>query len=279
MRAHVYICDDPVHNMVLESFYAGIPVEKELRSVIDYKPADVSVVFGVRKKAVPKSNYRGYVISRTKQDGGKVVVLETGYVNRGDGAFNHYAAGFDGLNGRADFRNSGMPDDRWRKLGVKLKPGRWHPNKRGTAGDVILCGQVPWDASVQHINMENWLGLVAESIKIQSDRRIIYRPHPKARVPDAVRDCETSDRTLEEDLARAWCVFTFNSNTAVDAVISGIPAIACDEGSMAWDVTGRLNDVETPCTPDRGRWMRDLCYTQWTPEEMRAGETWKHLFR
>jgi hypothetical protein len=31
--------------------------------------------------------------------------------------------------------------------------------------------------------------------------------------------------------------------------------------------------------PPREQWLNDLAYTQWTLEELKSGEAWKHLFR
>ena len=120
----VYLSGDPVHDRVLKAFYDGIEGQKELVTNWDYKPSKVAVIFGVRKSRVPKSWPRGEIFRRQRDKNLDVVVLETGYINRGDGEAHHYAAGFNGLNGRADFRNEDSPDDRVKKLGVELKPWR-----------------------------------------------------------------------------------------------------------------------------------------------------------
>src|SRR5688500_10535810 len=108
----VYLSGNPVHDRVAKAFYDGCPGEKELAAVTDYKPSDVAVIFGVFKSKVPVSWPRGAVFRQQRSKNLDVIVLETGYINRGDGETHHYAAGFNGLNGRADFKNKGMPDDR-----------------------------------------------------------------------------------------------------------------------------------------------------------------------
>jgi len=266
-----YLCDNAHHNAVLEAFHEGIEADKDVSDVSRYVPADVAVVFGVYKKGVEASYDRGKIIDRQKKAGKRVIVLETGYVNRGDGPDNHYAAGWGGLNNRADFKNEEMPPDRWEQLGVELKP--WKQGER-----FVLCGQVPWDASVQNIDIVDWLVKTAYGLRIQSSRGVIYRPHPKSKeFPDFVPGCGTSKVSIEEDFERAFCFVTYNSNAAVLAVINGVPATYVDEGSMAKGVAGSLAHTLYPLMPDRQQWANNLAYTQWTPSEMREGLAWRHL--
>ncbi len=241
----VYLSGDPVHDRVLEAFYEGIEGKKEL----------------------VRNWFR-----RQRQKNLDVIVLETGYINRGDGETHHYAAGFNGLNGRADFRNHDMPDDRAQKLGVELKP--WRGGKH-----IILCGQVPWDASVENSDHKAWLTAAAERIRSYSNRSIVYRPHPMARqsIP-FVPGTELSVQSLKDDLALAHCVVTYNSNTAVEALIDGVPVFAHDQGSMCWQVANKsLISVDVPNRPDRTEWLNSLAYAQWTLGEFRSGEAWRHL--
>lgn len=277
MQVVVYLSDDPVHARCLKAFAEGVPKEvtSEVRPVTDYAPADTAVVFGVFKKSVPVSWPRGEIMRRQKQAGGRTVVIDSGYLRRGMAPDSYYMVGFDGINGWADFRNKGMPSDRWDALGVELKPWR----KPGE--NVILCGQVPWDASVQAIDMLGWLPDTARAIRERTQRRIIYRPHPAAREhPAQVAGCETSTRPLAEDLANAHCLVCYNSNSAVEAIIGGIPAIVLGIGAMSEAVAERsLGNIERPRMPDRERWAHDLAYCQWQPQEMAQGKAWRHLFR
>ena len=272
VTANFYLSENPVHNRVIRAFYEGCPEKKSLRSFEDYEPSDVAVVFGVYKSRVPVSFPRGKIISQQRKNNLDVIVLETGYINRGDGENHHYAAGFNGLNGRADSKNHGAAPDRAEKLGVKLKPWK-------TGENIILCGQVPWDASVDHINILSWLVDAVENIGRESDRPIYYRPHPLAKtIP--IGGTLYSTEELLADLSDAHCCVTFNSNSAVEAAIEGVPVFAFDEGSMALPIANtQWSKIENPDTPSRERWLNELAYCQWTPDEMRAGLAWKHLFR
>lgn len=273
MQVRVYTGPNEAENLVLKAFYEGCPEPKKLVPLTDYQPSDVAVIMGTFKRYVPVSYHRGDVLFGQRDNGGLTIILETGYINRGAGPNHHYAAGFNGINGRAFFNNKNSPSDRWLKLGIPIMP--W----RREGGHILLCGQVPWDASVDFINFQEWTQKTAALLKTLSKREIVYRPHPLG-FTDTPEGCVKSPhKLLSDDLKNCWAVVTFNSNSAVEAAIAGVPVVACDIGSMALPVANALEEVEKPRTPDRTQWLNDLAYCQWTPEEMRSGETWQHLFR
>lgn len=267
-----YLSQYPEENVVIKSLYEGCPEEKELVENFYYKPSEVAVVMGVYKNRVQASYARGSVIKAQKYNKLDCLILETGYINRGSGIDNHYALGWNGLNGRADFRNENSPPDRAEKLGVTLKP--WKDD-----GDyILLCGQVPWDASVDFTDHVQWLRDTVVATKAVTKRPVIFRPHPLGGEIKGLQ-CEYSTQSLEADLAGAKCVLNFNSNTGVDAVLAGVPTAVFDKGSMVWDVahnSGQI-DFENLPKPDRKRWFRNLAYCQWKPSEMASGEAWAHI--
>lgn len=265
-----YLSQYPAENAVIQSLYEGCPEEKQLVEKFYYEPSDVAVVMGVYKKKVPASYARGSVIKAQKHNKLDCLILETGYINRGSGPENHYALGWNGLNGRADFRNENSPPDRMEKLGVKLKD--WKDGKH-----IVLCGQVPWDASCDFVDHRKWLADAVENIKSVSSREIVFRPHPKAPLPN-ITGCTYSTKPLIEDLENAHCLVTFNSNSGVEALIEGVPVFGFDEGCMYWKICNKnWLDIENPQRIDRTQWIQDLCYAQFTPQEMRSVEAWAHI--
>jgi len=274
----VYLSGDPIHDRVLLAFYDGISGEKELVRGFEYKLSDIAVVFGVHKSKVPKSFPRGKVFQQQRAKNLDVIVLETGYINRGDGEHHHYAAGFNGLNGRADFRNKGMSDDR--AILLRKNHGLRCLDWRKEGSHILLCGQVPWDASVEMCSdYPDWLRFITGQIKYHTKREIRFRPHPLAKLPP-IKGCTYSTAPLREDLEDCWATVSFNSNSSVESVIEGVPAFTFDAGSMAKEVSSQwLQEIERPHMPDRHQWLNDLAYTQWTLNEMREGQAWKHLMR
>ena len=253
------------HSRVLRAFADGVKASGDevfVNPVEQYQDCDVAVVFGVLKYAVPYSAYRGSIIERQKREGKPVIVIDTGYLRRD----RHYMVGLGGLNGRADFKNENSPSDRWDKLGLELKP------YRETGKHVLVCSQIPWDASVQDHKHPEWMQWITETLPKYTDRPIIYRPHPKI-TPYQMPP-------IEEVLRDCWCLITFSGNSAVDALIAGIPAISCDEGSMAWPICDKsITVVASPSKPWREPWVHNLAYCQWNEEEMKEGLPWKHLIR
>lgn len=274
MKVTVYTSHIDIHNLCLSKMYEGCPFEKEVRKPEDYEPSDIAVIFGIRKDAVPASWQRGEIFRRQWEAGKTTVVLDSGYVKRGDHENAYHMVGVNGLNNRADFRNEGSPPDRWERLGVDLQP--WKDGEH-----ILICGQVPWDASCQHVPNQKWCQDAVYELQRFTKRPIRYRPHPKAleHCPP-IRGAEYSLRpTLREDLKDCWAVVTFNSNSSVDAVIQGVPVFTFDEGAMAKEVSlSDFSRIETPWMPDRAQWAADLAYTQWTPDEMGEGLPWAHLF-
>lgn len=257
---------------MLRAFYEGCPVEKKLIENFAYEPSKIAVIFGVYKSKVKKSWPRGKVFQQQREKNLDVVVLETGYINRGDGENHHYAAGFNGLNGRADFRNKNMGPERFEMLKTGLRP-------YSNGDNIILCGQVPHDASVDHTDHKKWILETALELKRRTKRPVIFRPHPLFPLP-RIGGCGYSLVPLEDDFANAHAVVTFNSNTAVDALLWGKAVYAFDEGSMVWNVCNKdLATINAPEYHNRLQWSRDLAYCQWTLDEMRQGKTWSHLYR
>jgi len=274
MRVIVYTpgLDNPEHHAVLSAFAEGIGPDTEIRSVNDYIESDIAVVFGVGKKNVPVSYARGAIIQAQQKAKKLVLVLEKGYVNRDV----YYAAGWNGLNNRANFRNKNMPGDRWAQLGKEIVP--W---KKGGA-TLLVCGQVPSDASVQNIDIIEWCATTIYMLRrIAPNNEIVFRPHPLAldRTP-SILHATRSQKSLQDDLTDARYVITYNSNIGVDAILAGVPIFAGDEGSMAYDLASKdLTRIIKPPLDTVTQWAHNLAYTQWTPDEMREGLPWKHLTR
>src|SRR5690606_29117279 len=181
-------------------------------------PCDLAVTWGVKRRLEMRS-------------GRRCLVLERGYL--GDRVNVWTSAGYDGLNGFADFLNAGKDGERFEKhYGPDfLKPWKAKGNL------VLIMGQVRGDASLRGENIEVWYRQVAERL-LRAGHRVGFRPHPLYRSRIQNPKVEHLTGTLEEALRRAKWVVTYNSNSGVDAVVAGVPTVTYDRGSMAWPVTG-----------------------------------------
>lgn len=261
MKVHVFEpWYDPGHQKLLRALAEGIPGAK-VCDVRQYEPCDVAVIFGMVKASYARTQTKAQIIRKHK---GPLLVMERGYVRRDE----YYSLGFGGINGWADHCNSGMSDDRWKALGVDLKPWR-------SGGDyVVVCGQVPWDVSVQDTDHRAWCQDTVEMLR-RRGYEVRFRPHPMT-VTRGVDYGVTPHPKAEIDQARF--AVTWNSNSAVDAAVAGVPVVAMNRGSMAWDVAGHDLDAFPP-KPDRTQWAADLAYAQWNIGEFRSGAAWAHISR
>jgi hypothetical protein len=167
-----------------------------------------------------------------------------------------------------------MPGDRWSRLNTPIK------DYRSNGEHILLCGQVPWDTAVQHIDYKKWCKDIVREIKAHTDRKIIFRPHPLARkaIPQIKGTLLSNKPTIKDDLRNCWATIAFNSNSSVESVLEGIPSFVCDKGSMGWEVSNKdFSLLENPELFERKQWAHDLAYSQWTLEEMFNGQTWRHL--
>lgn len=202
-----------------------------------------------------------------------VCILERGYVGC---RFTHSSVSFGGgLNGRGEFRLIGSRPtlERFDRLGVKMSP--WAGNggpvySSGFGFYALIMGQVSGDASIKAVDIDAWYRQTREQLAAAGWSMVSFRAHPGGK-PWIERPLSrrTGQSSLADDLAGAGLVVTYNSNSAVDAVIAGRPTVAMDRGSMAWEVTGRtVNDI---VTPDRTEWAARLAWKQWTIEEFQSG--------
>jgi hypothetical protein len=260
------------HRPHLEAFAQGVEAlgdQVSLKYLEDgYRECDVAVVFGVPKFSVPVSFLRGQIIYEHRfRRRRPFLVMERGFIDRE----RYYGIAWNGLNGLGDFANQYAPSDRWAELNHEIKP--W---KEG-GSYYLLCGQVPWDASVQHTDHVGWCQWAYKTVE-SLGLPVKFRPHPET--VDYDYGLPTDKASWEDDLAGAKAVITFASTSSSLAVLDGIPVFTMDPGCMAWDVGNKRltkEALESPDKPAREQWAYNLAYAQWTAEEMAQGLPWGRL--
>ena len=192
------------------------------------------------------------------------LILEAGYINGRSGDYvkdrlRFVSVGWNGLHGCADPGPLDCPPDRWEAIGVKLRPWRTEGNY------ILICDQHPGD-SVSPGNRSWWVAALDEA---EPDMRLssIYRPHPLM-----ANDMGPLSQSLRD---AAMCV-TWSSTAALEAVCLGVPTVALNRGSMAWEVTSH-SVSEPPYLGEREQWAYNLAYRQWTHDELKDGSAWPHL--
>jgi len=141
-----------------------------------------------------------------------------------------------------------------------------------------------------------WTETTVEKLREHTDRKIVIRPHPLYRKSTLhkelqekilrVADVHWQETDLRRDgfvpiqdqLNKAWCTVTYTSGSGIDAVLQGIPNIACDTGSMVYDVSSKeISEIENPFTGDKSAWANKIAHCQWSIEEFESGECWEHV--
>jgi hypothetical protein len=192
------------------------------------------------------------------------LILEAGYINGRSGDYvtdrlQYVSVGWNGLHGRADPGPPDCPPDRWEATGVHLQA--WHGN---TSTIVLICDQHPGDSCSP--GDRKWWREIDRQAQ-EAGLRVVYRPHPLL--------ADNGMLTLRESLELVTACVTWSSTAAVESVICGVPTVALDHGSMAWDVTTR--NLANKYLGARSQWAYNLAYRQWTHDELASGEAWDHI--
>ena len=110
-----------------------------------------------------------------------------------------------------------------------------------------------------------------------TDRKIVVRPHPRnpfsVNLPNTVVEQPRQISGSYDDFDINYdyhCVVNYNSGPAVQAAINGTPVI-CNASSLAGEISGKFEEIETIQLPDRTDWFLKLCHTEWTTEEIIKG--------
>lgn len=226
----------------------------------------VEIIDRNRQREIPKCNLlvlwgirNQDAIKLQKGRSDEVCILERGYI--GDRfAFTSVSFG-GGLNGRGRFHGPLEDPSRWQKHFSHLMKD-WQDKPSGYA---LIMGQVPGDTAVANVDLNAFYKLAANAMA-KHGMETRFREHPRF---------HNKPRPIADDLAGAQCVVTWNSNSGVESVLNGIPAIAMDIGSMAWEVAG--HEFAMPPKPDRSEWAHAIAWKQWTKDEMASGYCWEMI--
>lgn len=234
--------------------------------------ADVAVIWSVLWDGRMKANR--LIWEKYKRHKRPVLILEVGALDRG----NLWKVSIGGINGSGYFGPKNNDDSRRKKLNIKIKDWKEGDN-------IILCGQHPasqqWEGMPP---MHIWLSETIARIRKHTDRKIIVRPHPRAKylpvgnfknveIKPPCHMIGTYDSfDFEQTLENAWAVVNWNSNPASIAALNGVPVFVGPD-SLAMPVGNiNLEDIESPATPNREQWVNDLACTEWSLEEISSGE-------
>lgn len=243
--------------------------------------ADIFVIWSVLWSGRMQANQEIWKIAKKQKK--PVLILEVGGLIRGTTwrvGLNHVNA--NGFFGNLDDLDAGRPE----KLGIFLK--EW----KNTGENILICGQHTLSEQWSQLPLpEIWLENIVSEIKKFTDRKIVFRPHPRdyawcqklgkigveIRIPQKISGTY-DDFDHHNDFAHAWCVVNLSGNTGILSAIDGIPVFSSID-SLAYPVsTKNFEKIETLDKPDRRAWLTQVCHTEWTLEEISNGEPIRRIF-
>lgn len=155
---------------------------------------------------------------------------------------------------------------RTRKIGYEYKPF--------TLGKKILI--CPPSEKVMNLwgqpDPKTWTDNVKAELKKYTDRPIEIRLKP-------TRSERISDKTIQQALDDdVYCLITYNSIAATEALMHGKPAIALGPNAasvLCNSALHQINSLNLPTEDEMNAFVNHLSYCQFTEDEMRDGTAWR----
>lgn len=213
--------------------------------------ADVGVMYGWKRHAYLET-YKHFVYA------------DLGYWSRKD----YYRLGV-GAWSPDKYVLAGLPSTRLEALGIEVKPWR----KGGK--EIVIAGCSPKSSFEHGFEYTQWERMAIRQLG-KIGLPLMYRPKPTDRSAGPIAGVGYDTRPIEESLGSAAAWVTHHSNSAVDALVAGVP-VHCVTGAASV-MSMPLDKILAPTKPEgREQFLADVAWLQWTLDEMRSGACWAHL--
>ena len=123
-------------------------------------------------------------------------------------------------------------------------------------GDKILITP-PTNKVFKHFNydVDKWISETYNKIKKITDREIVIRYKPKS------RSVRVKENPFLNDLNNnVHCLVTFNSITAIEAIVNGCPAITLGPNAASYLTENKIDNIENPYYPGEDKIREHLLY-------------------
>lgn len=256
---------------------------------LKYTTSDVAVIQGWISNEVvrPHLALRNTVIQKQISRGKYVVAVDSNLFLYADptNALHYLRYSFNGV-----FPSTGIYCDnnsdpvRWQQLSkdlnISLKDYRTNGNH------ILLLLQRNGGWSMGNFDVVQWCNQTIAQLRQHTDRPIVVRAHPGDKNAQNYISGVTGNNVtvstasnLLDDLKVAWAVVNHNSSPAVAAAIEGYPIFVTDPSKSQCQEIANIDfaQIENPHMPDRQHWVERLAMSHWKFDELRSGETWKHM--
>jgi hypothetical protein len=154
----------------------------------------------------------------------------------------------------------------------RLNKFDWKPRKIRSGSKILICPPSEkvmklWDQP----GPDEWTAMVIAELKKHTDRPIEIRMKP-------TRGERVTTNTIEDALRDdVYCLLTYNSIAATEALMNGRPAMALGPNAASSLCRTRIEDVENlyiPTVDEIYNFAKHLSYCQFTIEEFVSGYAW-----
>lgn len=251
-------------NAVLDSATAaGIKTQENSMT------ADAAVIWSVLWNGRMQANQAVYNHYRSQNK--PVIIVEVGALYRGQ----TWKIAVNDITSRGYYGHTENLDwDRPVKLNISLATQVQHTD------EIVIAAQHPRSLQTANIkDMSTWVIQKIAKLQTITDRPIVVRPHPRARLqlhslPAGVKIVHPQKLTNTYDSYdmhyRCHAVINHNSGPGMQAAIAGCRPVV-DQSSLAAPVGVDINNIEQPYDVDRSRWLVEICHTEYTVEEIISG--------
>jgi hypothetical protein len=244
-----------MYDPILESFVRGCGGQITTWSKTESTPTPV-VLRGITKRKQ---------MDACRALGKDFYYIDTGYFGNGKKKLYHRIT-------KNDVQNFGpvieRPNDRLDRTGVRLKKVRADGRK------ILLAPPSQKLLNLYDIELETWLEQTLAEIHAHTDREVVIRRKQGRSV--RVND-DTIEMALDQDV---YCLVTYSSIAAGEAILHGKPAITLGPNAAAAVCSTAISEIEQikiPSLDEISAWARHIAYCQFTEAEMRDGTAWRIL--
>ena len=244
-----------MYDPTLESFVRGCGGQITTWSKTESTPTPV-VLRGITKRKQ---------MDACRAAGKDFYYIDTGYFGNGKKKLYHRIT-------KNDVQNFGpvieRPSDRFDRTGVRLKKVRADGSK------ILLAPPSQKLLNLYDIDLETWLQQTLSEIGAHTDREVVIRRKQGRSV--RIND-DTIEMALDQDV---YCLITYSSIAAGEAILHGKPAITLGPNAAAAVCSTSISEIEKIKKPNLDEitaWAHHMAYCQFTETEMRDGTAWRIL--
>ena len=244
-----------MYDPTLESFVRGCGGQITTWSKTESTPTPV-VLRGITKRKQ---------MDACRAAGKDFYYIDTGYFGNGKKKLYHRIT-------KNDVQNFGpvieRPSDRFDRTGVRLKKVRADGSK------ILLAPPSQKLLNLYDIDLETWLQQTLNEIGAHTDREVVIRRKQGRSV--RIND-DTIEMALDQDV---YCLITYSSIAAGEAILHGKPAITLGPNAAAAVCSTSISEIEKikkPNLEEITAWAHHMAYCQFTEVDMRDGTAWRIL--